>query len=200
MSRVPEETQGVAEMAAQASANVDEGIVLEHMSEGVVSELRYEQQSSEMLKPQGLWLSYPGKWAEFNGLYSSLETNGMYSKDWVGQMRLDPKQIDRLPWSEHGADRVALLDLSDRGELEAFITKFKREGYSYQVDWSRVSRCYGGIFIIGAAELYRTKPAYYKEFNHSDGCWILSIDVDSACLWDPRAMRDWLTQRAIIRG
>lgn len=176
------------------SSNI-EGIVLEHMSVGEVKELRCVQQISESLKPQGLWLSRPGKWAEFCGVTTGPRILN-YSRDmvgWFGQMRLDPQQIERRPWKEHGADRVAQLDLSDRGELEAFIMEFRADGYRYQVDWSRVSSCYGGVLIIGASSLYDRQPVYLEEFNQRDGCWILSIDVDSACLWDTRAMRSWLT-------
>lgn len=182
----------------------EEGVVLEHMSVREVKELRCVQQSSESSKPQGLWMSYPGKWAEFCGVKTGPRIYN-YAQDtaafWYGQMRLDPQQIVRRPWTEHGGDRVAQLDLKDRGELEAFIMAFRAEaeGYHYQVDWSRVSSCYGGVLMIGASSLYDRQPAYMKEFNQRDGCWIISMDVDSACLWDTQAMRPWLTQTWLTR-
>jgi hypothetical protein len=157
-----------------------DGIVLEHMSVEPIRELRYVQQRSAYSKPLGLWLSYPGEWVAWCG--------ALRSDYWFGHMRLDPQQIERKPWSQTGAHRVALLDLSDRAELTQFISKFKAEGYRYRVDWSHVSQCFGGVFIIGTSKL----DQYYGELNNSDGCWILSIDVDSACLWDPQVMSAWL--------
>jgi hypothetical protein len=59
-----------------------EGVVLEHMSVGEVKELRFVQQSSESLKPRGLWLSYPGKWAEFCGVTREALYRGLgYAKN-----------------------------------------------------------------------------------------------------------------------
>ena len=97
-----------------------DGIVLVHMSVEPIRELRYVQQSSASSKPRDLWLSYPGEWVAW--------CRALRSDYWFGHMRLNPQQIERRPWSQTGADRVALLDLSDRAELTQFISKFKAEG------------------------------------------------------------------------
>ena len=129
-------------------------------------------------KPRGLWMSYVGKWAE-------------WTKDphkWMGCMNVPEQQIHYYPWGANIPPNAVIgLEINNYVQLDAFINKYRLIGSTYNINWITVAQDYKGVLF------YNTKDvcAVYKDMpfsKQSDGCWILSIDVDSLCLWSTDAM------------
>lgn len=158
-------------------------VVMEHMSDGPVGELHDVQQYAHRRKPDGLWLSMPGKtsWAWFN----EIRSEDSRSEHWFGIMEFHRTRIDVFPWSNVGLEKIVCLDLSDRSQIDAFIARYQMVGTTNCVDWCKVAREFGGVWFVGTDRI-DTKTR--REFDQSDGCWVISIDVDSACLWARQAM------------
>ncbi len=157
----------------------------EHMSDAPVLELRDVQQDSSSLKPQGLWLSKPGQssWAWFNGIRHARSR----AERWFGTMVLTSDGIEGFPWNKHGITKIVRLDVSNRIQIDAFIARYHAQGSNHNIDWLGVSHDYGGIMFDGTQ---RIDPETVRCFNHRDGCWVLSMDVDSVCIWDRQAMNE----------
>ena len=77
--------------------------------------------------------------------------------------------------------------MSDETKLLSFIESYKYAESEYSVDWIKVSENYDGIFFTNVDMV----PYYFQKYNHYDGCWINSINVDSLCIWNPVALGEW---------
>jgi hypothetical protein len=92
------------------------------------------------------------------------------------------------PWSiTQSPGPIIQLDLSCEKQLDDFIERYRyiipdSEKTKHEVDWRKVQQEFGGIFFINA-EVYELPKPIYKKYS-KDGYWILSIDVDSFCIWN----------------
>ena len=77
--------------------------------------------------------------------------------------------------------------MSNHNQLAEFIARYNYSGYDNEIDWRRVSDEFGGVHFYKADD--GTLPrSYYTKYNESDGCWVLSLDVDSVCIWNAQCM------------
>ena len=124
-------------------------------------------------KPDGVWWARPGEWARFQRPAHS----------WVATTEVDERWL-----CDHGgvaAPRLLRLDMGDEQALCRFINRYRAASRERDVDWGRVQVDSDGILFENAGRL----PAHYStKYNHADGCWVLSVDVDSLCVWDPAAL------------
>lgn len=153
-------------------------MIFEHISHQLPVESFKTQKQTPRLKPIGFWLSRPGEWSTFVG-----DT----SPPFKCRMQIPEEVICSFPWSSpiQPTNRIIQVDISKSLELSLFIERYQFPGYSYEIDWRKVQDDYIGIYFTG---LSRLPSNYYQEYNNSDGCWILSIDVDSICVWDKHVL------------
>ena len=121
-------------------------------------------------KPNGIWFSQDNQW------------NKMHDYSYKYTMHLELK-------NDLSIYNILHVDMSNHEELLSFIRKYKQCGYNFRVDWNKVANKYDGIFMDKVKGI---PSSYYKLYNSVDGCWILSLDVDSLCIWrwdDSRSFR-----------
>lgn len=150
----------------------------EHISDNAIADL-YSVNQTSRLKPHGLWFSYPGKWTTFS----------QCSGSWTYTLSLAVNMFHTYPWCLQSAQpnkNIIKLDVANRIELDTFIGKYRCADRMFEIDWRRVQYDYGGVFFCNVNNI---QPSYYHEFNQSDGCWIISLDVDSLCVWDAGLLR-----------
>lgn len=166
-----------------------EGVIyFEHASKAPVTELYDVSQEASYMKPDGLWLSLPNAWASFNNIPRDSNT-------WFYTMAIQNSTFEPFPWTNKGACRIVQLDLSDRTHIDAFIDRYRRDGMQKDVNWCKVANDYGGVSFVGCNGIEKQTS---RDFNQRDGCWVLSIDVDSVCLWNCLAMSTTSTHSAKI--
>ena len=70
--------------------------------------------------------------------------------------------------------------MSNEDQLSSFIERYRYDGYKYEIDWRNVQHEFGGVYFYNIENM---NSSYNIRYN-TDGCWILSIDVDSMCIWN----------------
>lgn len=157
----------------------------EHISYVLPSKL-YDVPQKSGSKPKGLWFSYPGHWARFS----------QHSFKWIGSLQISDDALAKYPWHDsRSTGKICCIDMSKPAELYEFISRYKADGYDYEVAWAQVASDYGGVFFKNVES---PMPTEYIQFNYShDGCWIISLDVSCVCLWDTTQMGGvtWKRQR-----
>ena len=121
-------------------------------------------------KPQGLWWSYPEDWIKF----------AQPSYKWIAHTTVTYKS------------NFIFIDMSKEVSLNSFIALYKLNGLDNEIDWPKVQINYSGIFFQNVDKMPKH---YWQKYNKSDGCWILSIDVDSLCVWKPSALGEIVWKR-----
>jgi len=147
---------------------------LEHISASCIRSF-YDVNQEPRLKPSGLWLSSPGAWASWSKDASA---------SWVCTMEIAYNMFCEHPWASGDGHRIIRVDMSSQDQLYSFIERYHYEGYEYEVDWRKVQREFGGVYFYNIGKM----PSSYNVQFHDDGCWILSIDVDSVCIWNKRSL------------
>lgn len=168
----------------------------EHISQKKVGRFVTVDQTPRM-KPRGLWLSEPGQWARFSRDESAL---------WTCVVEISDGRVCQHPWhvaegggkdgddekgkeKERGKDNekenrtrsIAHVDMSSVRQLTDFIARYRADGYRFEVDWAKVQGDFAGVYF---SHVDKMPSWYFRAYNNSDGCWILSLDVDSVCIWD----------------
>ena len=164
-------------------------MILEHLSDYGVRQFRdveVEEQRSRS-KPVGVWFASPGDWASW------IRTTG---PEWFCTTEIADRMICTHPWSSDGtggtdstrSTRIIELDMSCEDQLDGFIERFRCDGFGrHEVDWRKVQVEFGGVYFRNA-DVRGMPPHYGRKFGGSDGCWVLSIDVDSVCVWNTRSL------------
>lgn len=120
-------------------------------------------QDYKHFKPVGLWVSVLGDhdWREwctsesFRDVDSQVQTKVILAED------------------------ANILHLSDKWEIDFFTERFRKDGDSRNIDWTRVQAEYDGIIIA----------PYCWERRMSDHCiWYYSWDCAAGCIWRGRAV------------
>ena len=101
---------------------------------------------------------------------------------------LKTAQAHSYPWQPIDCTpNVIHVDMSNDVQLANFIGRYRAEGYQYEIDWGKVQIDYNGIYF---SNIDRMPTSHMRTYNNSDGCWILSLDVDSVCIWDSTFLAD----------
>lgn len=124
---------------------------------------RWKDVNQSRGKPVGIWFTQNKQWYEW--------CKSTHKFKYTAFLEL-----------EHDLEfyNILYVDISDENELLSFINKYKKEGSCYNVDWNKVSKEYDGIFIDKVKNI---PSSYYQKYNNIDGTWIISLDVDSLCIW-----------------
>jgi hypothetical protein len=154
-------------------------MILEHRSQSRIRRFRDVEQTPKG-KPSGLWFSSPGVWRSWAQDESAA---------WEMTMEIaDDDAFSEYPWIANGTDarqiKILKVDMSSQDQLDRFIDRYKFIGCEYQIDWPKVRLEFGGVYFHNVQSM---PSSYYVKFNQ-DGCWILSIDIDSVCIWNKQAL------------
>jgi hypothetical protein len=71
-----------------------------------------------------------------------------------------------------------ILQLNNKSDVHEFMKKYSNndsEKWSREINWSEVSKNYGGFEIPDYGEIYSLKYEYM---------WLSSFDISSGCVWD----------------
>lgn len=121
---------------------------------------RHADKDMNRSKPNCIWFSQNNQWNEWVG--------GIYKYTMKLELEDDLSLYN-----------ILYLDMSNHEELLSFINKYKKNGYNFNVDWNKVAKEYDGIFMDNVKKM----PSTYYKLYRTDGNWILSLDVDSLCIW-----------------
>ena len=165
---------------------------LEHLSQRRVEFVPVQQTPGG--KPVGLWSSQ-GQWELLQSIHN--EANGTLMYDWKCVLRVDSGKICGFPWvapEEAAPHNLIRVDMSDEAQLDAFVARFRADGKARDVDWARVQGAFAGAVFANVESM---PGRLWRRYNDPDGCWAISLTVDSACVWDPSviASRRWSRRR-----
>lgn len=131
------------------------------------------KQYKESFKPRGLWLSEGEDWLE-----------------WCDREGFSTCNMETCYIYAANIKKDTLITISTIDELEAFQAKYES---TYGIDWAKVACDYDGICF---EKYYDLKREYMMRSQSVKGIWILGIDVNSVCLWNPsKVMRLWMEVR-----
>lgn len=123
-------------------------------------------QVQNYIKPFGIWLSQGEEWAEWCDR-EGFETDTCY----IYSVNIK---------------KDTLITISSFEELETFQKTY--EG-PYGIQWEKVAKDYDGICF---EKYYDLKGNYLVRSQSVKGIWILGIDINSVCIWNPsNVIIDW---------
>lgn len=166
---------------------------LEHLSLRRVQTLHVVQQPTWATKPIGLWSSQ-GQWERLESISNEADGNVMYT--WKCVLQIATSDICSFPWlatlgcNPNGDARpiggLIRVDMSDEDELDALIHRFRAKDKARDVDWAKVQEVFAGVIFTNVESM----PKHvWRRHNDGDGCWAISLTVDSVCIWDPSVIR-----------
>jgi hypothetical protein len=156
---------------------------LEHLSQCQVQTLHVVRQPTWARKPIGFWSSQ-GQWEQLESI--SNEADGYVMYTWKCVMQIAASDICSFPWKLEGGNGLIRVDMSDEDQLDTFINRFRAKDKARDVDWARVQEVFAGVIFTNVAFM----PKHvWRRHNDSDGCWAISLTVDSVCIWDPNVIK-----------
>src|ERR1700733_15224267 len=151
----------------------------EHLSVRPLGLLNEVFQRSDHRKPKGLWFSR-GVWNEWVTVHNEALPHGKYHYRYT--FELDP-QADVLILNV--ASDQAVREFLGRYGLTPPNTDPRPRGSGipsvYDVDWSLVASEWDGVTFVGVPTLTSSQLSMYAKN------WIACLDIDSGCLWRPKA-------------
>jgi hypothetical protein len=127
---------------------------------------------SPSMKPKGLWLSYGKEWY-----------------DWCIENEFSTCNMSKCFIYSANIDKTNLLVISSLEDLNTFCENYSIQLYGfYYIDWTKVSEKYDGICF----ENYHETKEKIGLSDTMKNCWYLGIDINSACIWNPkRVIKEW---------
>jgi hypothetical protein len=126
------------------------------------------------MKPCGLWLSQGLDW-----------------KEWCEDEHFSTCNLDTCYIYSTNLKKDTLCIIDSFESLNAFQVKYQKE--DSHIDWQAVARDYDGICF---ENYHDVKRDYLYTSRSIKGIWILAIDVNSACIWNPsNVLQDWACER-----
>jgi hypothetical protein len=123
------------------------------------------------LKPNGLWYSCSNSW--YRWIIEEGMTSFLYP--YIHKIRLRPRVKTTI--NKNDCDGTKLLVIQDVRDFDTFNKRYRVvDGKHVYIDWSRVSKNYGGIEIC----------PYLEERRGI--LWYSAWDVASGCIWDMRSI------------
>ena len=156
--------------------NTPNGIVVYHTSLKPIVDVddRFLKVQSPRDKPEGLWFTYtPEKWGNF--FYTSLPKEKLF----VYQLKIDNSNF---------------LILDSIEKINEFNDTFESDkplfGESYGMiwtapNWLKVKEIYDGVEFPNYEEIRAD-----IDFSDVKNQWLTFIDINSGCLWNPRALKN----------
>jgi hypothetical protein len=126
------------------------------------------------MKPRGLWLSYDQEW-----------------KEWCDAEGFATCNMDTCYIYSANLQKDSLCIIDSLESLDAFQEKYQNK--SSYIDWHTVAQDYDGISF---ENYYDVKKAYLYTSKSIRDIWILGVDVNSVCIWNPsKVIKDWACER-----
>jgi hypothetical protein len=132
---------------------------------------RTYEQSDNWSKPNGLWYQIGNKWNRLCNINNKNAEFKNYKKHDVFQIKKYNIVLD--------IDFTDILIIDTNEKLNEFDEKFRGDTI-YSVKWSEVAKAYKGIEFPKLKHLLGYK-------------WMDSWDIDSGCIWDLTAIKDYST-------
>lgn len=143
-----------------------------HYTRNPITYLKDEiPQHKYAMKPIGLWLSQGEEWRE-----------------WCEKEEFSTCNLDTCAIYSANIKKDTLAVIDSLYALNEFHKKYEK-GDSY-IDWIAVAHDYDGICF---ENYYDVKRDYLYTSKSIYGIWILGIDVNSACIWNPSKVLTDLT-------
>lgn len=131
-------------------------------------------QHKDAMKPRGLWLS-----------------EGLDWKEWCEEEQFSTCNLETCYIYSANLKKDTLCIIDSFESLNAFQEKYQKE--DSHIDWQTVACDYDGICF---ENYYDVKKDYLYTSKSIKGIWILGIDVNSACIWNPsNVIKDWTCER-----
>lgn len=122
------------------------------------------EQSTNEMKPRGLWVSVGSEWADWA------------KAEKFGVERLKEKTTVVL--KKH----AKILRISTAEELDNFTAKYRGDDKKFpMINWKKVAAKYQGIVIA---------PYIWSRRMTNHTMWYYGWDVASGCVWDPNAIKE----------
>ena len=123
------------------------------------------REQEEHYKPKGVWLSYENEWLDW------------CEREGFSTCNLSTCNIYRTKLKYDNLYVIKTLD--------DLITLNKKYPAEYSIDWKKLSSDYEGIVF---ENYYSIKKELLPNFNFCQNnlTWFLGIDVNSACIWNPK--------------
>lgn len=119
---------------------------------------------SDSGKPSGLWFAQDDSWENFNS------SSGFYYYKYA--LSINSSFI-----------RIKKINVSSQEALQKFVKMYGYNDGSIRIKWSMVEKDFDGIIFFNTNQL---PFQYYSQFNNESDSWILSLDVDSFCIWNAK--------------